>query len=91
MVDIKRSRGALLKCKNKAQLNQEFSKISVLTWICGNFICAIKELKDDLSEELSFDVTKCLQKCSDLYHKCRSHICDKFDDKTCEVSDTSEK
>ena len=91
MVDVKRCRGALSECKTKAQLDQEFSKLCVLTWAHGNFICAIKELKDDLSEELSSDVTKCLQKCSDLYDECRSYICDKLDAKMYEVSDTSEE
>ena len=47
MVDIKRSRGALLKCKTKAQLDQESSKISVITRTHDNFICAVKELKED--------------------------------------------
>ena len=69
MVDIKRSRGALLTCKTEAQLDQESSKISALTRAYGNFICAIKELKnDDLLEDLSSDVTEYQQKCSDLYH-----------------------
>ena len=40
---------------------------------------------------MSSDVTKCLQKCLDLYNECCSRICDKSDDKTCEVSDTSEE
>ena len=31
MVDIKRSRGSLLKCKTKAQLDQESRKIFMLT------------------------------------------------------------
>ena len=92
MVDIKRSRGALSKCKTIAQLDQESSKISAITRAHGNFISAIKELKDDdLLEDLSSDVTECLQKCSDLYHECRLRICDKSDDKTCEVSDASEE
>ena len=76
----------------KAELDQESSKISVLTTARGNFISAIKELKDDdLLEDLSSDDTECLQKCSDLYHKCRLRICNKSEDKTCEVSDTSEE
>ena len=40
---------------------------------------------------MSSDVTKCLQKCSDLYNECRLRICDKADDKTCEVFDPSEE
>ena len=92
MVDIKRSRGALLKCKTKAQLDQESSKISVITRTHDNFICAVKELKeDDLLKDLSSDVTKCLQKCLDLYNECCSRIGDKSDDKTCKVSDTSKE
>ena len=76
--------------KTKAQLDQESSKISALTWAHGNFICMIKELKDDdLLEYLSCDVTECLQKCSDLYNECRSRICNKSDNKTCQVSDSS--
>ena len=60
MEDIKRNRGALLKCKTKAQLDQESSKISMLTRVHGNFICAIKKLQDDLLEDiLSSDVTEC--------------------------------
>ena len=47
MVNIKRSRGALLKCKTKAQLDQESSKISVITRTHDNFICTVKELKKD--------------------------------------------
>ena len=63
MVNIKRSRGALLKCKTKAQLDQESSKISVITRTHDNFICAVKELKeDDFLKDLSSDVTKCLAK-----------------------------
>ena len=62
MVDIKRSRGALSKCKTKAQLDQESSKISALTGAHSNFISAIKELKhDDLFEDLSSDVTEFLK------------------------------
>ena len=81
-----------LKCKTEAQLDQESSKISVITRAHGNFICALKEHKDDdLLENLSSDVTECLQKCSDLYNECRLRICDKSDDKTCKVSDTSEE
>ena len=92
MVNIKRSRGALLKCKTKAQLDQESSKISVITRTHDNFICTVKELKeDDLLKDLSSDVTKCLQKCLDLYNECCSRIGDKSDDKTCEVSDTSDE
>ena len=89
MIDINRSRATLLKCKTYAHFDQESSKISVVTRAHGDFICATKELKDDdLLEDLSSDVTKCLQKYSDLYNECRLRICDKSDDKTCEVSDT---
>ena len=92
MLDIKRSRGALLKCKTEAQSDQKSSKISALTRAYGNFICAIKKLKnDDLLKDLSSDVTEYQQKCSDLYHKCCLRICGKSDDKSCEVSDTSEE
>ena len=67
MVDIKRSCGALLKCKTEVQLDQESSKFSSLTRAHDNFISAIKELKDDdLSQDLSSHVTECLQKCSDF-------------------------
>ena len=76
--------------KTTAQLDQESSKISALTRAHGNFICMMKKLKDDdLLEYLSCDVTECLQKCSNLYIECRSRICDKSDNKTCQVSDTS--
>ena len=93
MVEIKRSGGALLKCKTKAQFNQKSSKIFTDNYRAhGNFVCAIKEFEDDdLLEDLSSDVTECLQKCSDLYHECRLRICDKSNDKTCEVSDTNEE
>ena len=95
VVDIKRSRVAVLKYKTEAQLDQEPSKISARTRAHVNFICTIKELKDDdLLEDLSSDVTECLQKCSDLYdctYECRLRICDKADNNTCEVSDASEE
>ena len=92
MVYIKRSHRALLKCKIKAQLDQESSKIFAITRAHDNFICAIKGLKDDdLLEALSSDVTECLQKFSDLYHECRLRICDKSEDKICEVSHTNEE
>ena len=65
----------------------------MLTRTHGYFICAIKELKDyDFLEDLSSVVTaEYLQKCSELYHECRTRFRDKSDDKTYEVSDISEE
>ena len=61
IVDIKGIRRALLKRKTKAQLVQKSNKFYELTRTHANFIGAVRKLRDDdLFEDLSFDVTKCL-------------------------------